>query len=81
MAQVETVERDTGQVFARITVRPLAGADRSTYLLVLGQAAALPPRPEESVEGDAAKKSAAARGGAVAEPGRPERARHFRGAR
>lgn len=56
VAQVETVDRDTGQVFARITVRPLSGADRSTYLLVLGQGAAQQSRPEETTEGDAAKK-------------------------
>lgn len=54
---VADVERDTGQVFARIAVRPLAGADRSTQLLVLGQAAALPPRPEEPGEADVAKKA------------------------
>ena len=52
-----SVERETGQVFARIVVRPLAGADRSTYLLVLGQAVATPPRPEEPQETDTAKKA------------------------
>ncbi len=57
VAAVATLERDTGQMFARITARPLAGVDRSAHLLVLGQAAALPPRPEETVEPDAAKKS------------------------
>jgi rod shape-determining protein MreC len=62
VAQVETVDRETGQVFAHITVRPLSGADRSTYLLVLGQAAAQVPRPEESVEGDAAKKGGRGKG-------------------
>jgi rod shape-determining protein MreC len=56
VAQVESVERETGQVFAKIVVRPLAGADRSTYLLVLGQSSALPPRPEEPPEADTAKK-------------------------
>jgi rod shape-determining protein MreC len=62
VAQVETVDRDTGQVFARITVRPLSGADRSTYLLVLGQGAARQARPEESADGDAAKKSGRGKG-------------------
>lgn len=56
VAEVVTVERETGQVFAKIVVRPLAGADRSTYLLVLGQATAAPPRPEEPQEAEAAKK-------------------------
>lgn len=56
VAQVESVERDTGQVFARITVRPLAGSDRSTHLLVLGQAEAQAPRPEEAVDNEAAKR-------------------------
>lgn len=56
VAEVVSVERETGQVFARIVVQPLAGADRSPYLLVLGQAAALPPRPEEPPEADSTKK-------------------------
>jgi rod shape-determining protein MreC len=56
VGQVETVDRDPGQMFARIAVRPLAGADRSTHLLVLGQAAAQPPRPEEAHDGEIVKK-------------------------
>ena len=56
VAEVVSVERETGQVFAKIVVRPLAGADRSTYLLVLGQATAAPPRPEEPQEAEATKK-------------------------
>jgi len=56
VAQVATLERDTGQMFARITARPLAGVDRSQHLLVLGQAAAVPPRPDEPVEADPVKK-------------------------
>jgi rod shape-determining protein MreC len=55
VAEVIDIERDTGQMFARIAVRPLAGIDRSQYLLVLAQAAAAPPRPEEPAESDAAK--------------------------
>ena len=55
VAEVLDIERDTGQMFARIAVRPLAGVDRSQYLLVLGQAAAAPPRPEEPAEADAGK--------------------------
>jgi rod shape-determining protein MreC len=56
VGQIDTVDRETGQMFARITVRPLAGADRSAYLLVLGQAATAPPRPEEPNDGDPVKK-------------------------
>ena len=48
-------EHDTGQMFARIAVKPLAGVDRSQYLLVLGQSAAAPPRPEEPAEAVATK--------------------------
>jgi len=62
VAQVEAVDRETGQVFAKITVRPLSGADRSTYLLVLGEAAVQPSRPEETTEGDGAKKSGRGKG-------------------
>lgn len=56
VAKVATVERDTGQIFARVMCAPLAGVDRSEQLLVLGRAAALPPRPEEPVETEGAKK-------------------------
>jgi len=66
VAQVTTLERDTGQMFARITARPLAGVDRSVHLLVLAQAAALPPQPEEPPGADTVKrggKGKARRGG------------------
>jgi hypothetical protein len=43
-------------MFARITARPLAGVDRSLHLLVLAQAAALPPQPEEPATSDTAKR-------------------------
>ncbi len=56
VAKVDTVDRETGQMFARITVRPLAGVDRSVHLLVLGRAVAPPPRPEEASDAEAAKK-------------------------
>jgi rod shape-determining protein MreC len=56
VARVATIERETGQMFAQITALPLAGVDRSQHLLVLGQAAALPPRPEEPVEPESARK-------------------------
>jgi rod shape-determining protein MreC len=56
VARVATVDRDTGQIFARITCAPMAGVDRSEHLLVIGQATALPARPSEPVEADTAKK-------------------------
>ena len=56
VARVATVDRDTGQIFARITCAPMAGVDRSEHLLVIGQATALPTRPSEPVEADTAKK-------------------------
>jgi rod shape-determining protein MreC len=57
VARVAALERETGQVFARITCAPLAGVDRSEQLLVVGRAAAAPPRPAEPVEADVAKKA------------------------
>jgi rod shape-determining protein MreC len=57
VARVATLERETGQMFARITVAPVAGVDRSEHLLVLSQSAELPPRPEPEIETDSAKKS------------------------
>jgi cell shape-determining protein MreC len=62
VARVESIDRETGQVFARIVVRPLAGADRSAHLLVLGEAAAQPPRPDEPASPDAAKKGGRGKG-------------------
>jgi rod shape-determining protein MreC len=56
VARVVSLERDTGQVFARITARPLAGVDRGRHLLVLGDAEPPPPRPEEPAETEAARK-------------------------
>ncbi|MEO5766212.1 MAG: rod shape-determining protein MreC, partial [Casimicrobiaceae bacterium] len=56
VAEVINVDRDSGQMFARIACRPLAGFDRSRYMLVLGREAALPARPEAPADADAAKK-------------------------
>jgi rod shape-determining protein MreC len=47
VAQVVSVERETGQIFARVICKPLAGVDRSAHVLILGRTAALPRRPEE----------------------------------
>jgi rod shape-determining protein MreC len=57
VARVTKLERETGQIFARIACTPLAGVDRSQHLLVLGQAAAAPPRPEEPALSDTTKKA------------------------
>lgn len=65
VAVVATLERDAGRMFAKITARPLAGIDRSSYLLVLSPAAALPQRPGEPEEQTNTKRSrrGKARGG------------------
>lgn len=48
VAVVAAVERDSGQMFARITCRPLAGVDRSDQVLIVpAPSAEMPPRPEE----------------------------------
>jgi rod shape-determining protein MreC len=63
VAVVASVERETGQIFARVTCKPLAGVDASGQLLILGQAAAAPLRPEEPAETDAPRKSRGRRRG------------------
>jgi rod shape-determining protein MreC len=67
VARVASVERDTGQMFARITVTPVGGVDRSEQLLVLARSQELPPRPDDPVaDPEAPKKPGrgrAARGG------------------
>jgi rod shape-determining protein MreC len=57
VARVASLERETGQMFARITAQPLAGVDRSEFLLVLGHAVALPARPDEPADADSGKKT------------------------
>lgn len=61
VAKVATIERDSGQIFARIALQPLSGVDRSEQLLVLAPSAALPPRPEEPAAADTEKKTGKAR--------------------
>jgi rod shape-determining protein MreC len=57
VAQVVSVERETGQIFARVTCRPLAGVEKSPHVLVLGSAAATaPPRPDEPADTDSPRK-------------------------
>lgn len=62
VAQIVDVVRDSGQMFARILCKPLAGIDHSEFLLVLSQSASMPPRPEEPGETDAVRKGGRARG-------------------
>ena len=62
VAEVMDIERDTGQMFARIVCRPLAGFDSSRYMLVIGREAAAAPRPEEPAESDAVKKGGRGKG-------------------
>jgi len=56
VAQVVSVERETGQIFARVICRPLAGVDKSPDVLILGRVAALPRRPEESSDTETPRK-------------------------
>ncbi|MDQ6619986.1 MAG: rod shape-determining protein MreC [Pseudomonadota bacterium] len=56
VGEVASIERETGQMFARILARPRAGVDRSRFLLVLGKVAALPPVPEEPAQAETAKR-------------------------
>jgi rod shape-determining protein MreC len=57
VAQVVSVERETGQIFARVICRPLAGVDKSTHVLILGRVAALPRRPEEATDVEPPRKA------------------------
>ena len=63
VAQVVSVERETGQSFAHVTCKPLAGIDNSAQVLILGSTAAAPPRPEEPADTAAPRKGRARRKG------------------
>jgi rod shape-determining protein MreC len=56
VAQVVSVERETGQIFARVICRPLAGVDKSAHVLILGRIAAPPKRPEEASDAEPPRK-------------------------
>jgi rod shape-determining protein MreC len=56
VALVTSVERETGQVFARVTCKPLAGVERDGQVLILSRAAVALPRPDEPAEADAPRK-------------------------
>jgi rod shape-determining protein MreC len=62
VAQVVSVERETGQMFARVTCKPLAGVDSSAHVLILSHAA-VQPRPDEPAEADAPRKGRVRRRG------------------
>jgi rod shape-determining protein MreC len=67
VARVATLDRETGQIFARIACTPLAGVDRSEHLLVVGRQSPAMARPEEPAAQDQGKKMGRAkrRGGAT----------------
>lgn len=51
VATVVAIERDIEHSFARVLCRPSAGVERGRYVLVLGNEARLPPRPQEAQPG------------------------------
>jgi len=65
VAKVMRVERDTTQAFARVVCQPLAGVDRSRYVLVLSGAESRPPYPVSEIpqRGARGAKAAARLGG------------------
>jgi rod shape-determining protein MreC len=62
VAEVVDVVHDSGQMFARIVCKPIAGIDHSEFLLVVSQSSAMPARPDDPGDADAAKKVGRARG-------------------
>ena len=63
VAQVVSVERETGLSFAHVTCKALAGIDNSAQVLILGSTASVPPRPEESSDPAAPRKGRGRRKG------------------
>jgi rod shape-determining protein MreC len=63
VAQVVSVERETGLSFAHVTCKALAGIDNSAQVLILGSTASVPPRPEESSDTAAPRKGRGRRKG------------------
>src|SRR5271169_1936308 len=62
VAEVASVERETGQMFARVTCKPLAGVDSTAQVLILSRAA-VQSRPDEPAETDAPRKGRSKRRG------------------
>lgn len=56
VAEVTQVERDTANLFAGITCKPLTGPNTGTQVLVLGPQPGLPERPQDKPAEPAAKK-------------------------
>ena len=48
VATVTRIERDAENAYARVVCRPSAGVDRGRFVMVLVDATAKPPRPEEA---------------------------------
>lgn len=63
VAKVVRVERDATQAFARVVCQPLAGVDRSRYVLVLSGAESRPPYPATESPKRGGTKAAARAGG------------------
>jgi rod shape-determining protein MreC len=63
VAQVVSVERETGLSFAHVTCKALAGIDNSAQVLILGSTASVPPRPEEPSDSAAPRKGRGRRKG------------------
>src|SRR6476661_2233661 len=63
VAQVVSVERETGLSFAHVTCKALAGIDNSAQVLILGSTASAPPRPEEPADTAAPRKGRGRRKG------------------
>jgi rod shape-determining protein MreC len=63
VAQVVSVERETGQSFAHVTCKPVAGIDNSAQVLILGSTATVPSRPEEPADTAAPRKGRGRRKG------------------
>lgn len=57
VARVSHIERDPAYPFARIRCAPLAGVGSQRYLFILSGQAKAPPRPDEAVVTEKAKKS------------------------
>jgi len=62
VAEIVDVIHDSGQMFARIVCKPIAGIDHGEFLLVVSQSSAMPARPEEPGETDGVKKGGRGRG-------------------
>jgi rod shape-determining protein MreC len=58
VATVMRIERDAELSFTRVVCKPAAGVDRGRYVLVLSDASARAPRPEEAKKDRRAEKAA-----------------------